>query len=117
MLPHLSPHRIRQTYLRDSKAIRAAGLGDDWEGWRRTLIAVRKAGYAVSKGQITPSVSGVAVPIVAVDGRRLIGSLARCYPSEAMPEANEEACARELTVLAQQMAQLYEKVARRKASR
>lgn len=115
MLPYLSPHRIRQTYLRDSVAIRGAGLGDDWEGWRRTLMAVRRAGYAVSDGQITPAVSGVAVPIVAPDGKRLLGSLARCYPTQLLPAASEEACAQELTLLSQQIALLYEKAARRKA--
>ncbi|QHI98347.1 helix-turn-helix domain-containing protein [Xylophilus rhododendri] len=115
MLPYLSPHRIRQTYLRDAAAIRAAGLGDDWEGWRRTLIAVRKAGHAVSNGQITPSVSGVAVAIVAPDGKRLLGSLARCYPTQAPPPEGEEACARDLARMARDIAARYGLAVRRGA--
>ncbi|KAF1043445.1 IclR family transcriptional regulator [Xylophilus sp.] len=115
MLAYLPPHQMRQTYLRDAAAIRSAGLGGDWEGWRRTLVAVRKAGFAVSAGQITPSVSGVAVPILASDGRRLLGSLARCYPSATLPASDEEACARELAAIARCTADLYDRMAKRRA--
>lgn len=111
MLPYLSQHRIRQTYLRDQKQITAAGLGSDWAEFRRHMTAIRRAGFATSRGQITPLVMGVAVPILLPDDQRLIGSLARACHVAAMPQEQEAACADELRILGQQIAQEYVKVA------
>ncbi len=105
LLPYLSPHRIRQTYLRHAGAIAASGLGTQWEEFRRHLGAIRRAGYATSHGTITPSVSGVAVPILAPGGTRVLGSLARAFATAAPPEGGEEACAAELRGMAVKIAQ------------
>src|SRR5690606_35276901 len=110
MLPYLSQHRIRQTYLREQKQIAAAGLGSDWAEFRRNMSAIRRAGFASSRGQITPLVMGVAVPILLPD-QRLIGSLARACHAAAMPQEHEAACADDLHMLSEQIAQEYVKVA------
>lgn len=113
MLPYLSQHRIRQTYLWGQKQIAAAGLGSDWAQFRRQMTAIRRAGFATSRGQITPLVMGVAVPILLPDDQRLIGSLARACHAAAMPKEHEAACADELRILSQQIAYEYAKVAHR----
>jgi len=113
MLPYLSQHRIRQTFLRFQKQIAIAGLGSDWAEFRVQMNAIRRAGYATSRGQITPLVMGVAVPIVLPDDQRLIGSLARACHVANMPRDQEAACAEELRILSQKIANEYIKVALR----
>jgi len=103
LLPWLSPHRIRITYLRNAKAIARAKLGEDWEAFRRAMAAVRRTGYATSHGTITPLVSGVAVPILAANGR-LLGSLARALPTNELDDITEVRHAQDLHVLAQRIA-------------
>jgi len=105
LLPWLSAHRIRQTYLQNPKAIAKANLGDSWEAFRRAMAAVRRVGYATSHGTITPRVSGVAVPILAPNGR-LLGSLARAMPTRVLDERAERMHAEELQGLANRIAQV-----------
>ncbi|OWT71567.1 MULTISPECIES: IclR family transcriptional regulator [unclassified Achromobacter] len=104
LLPWLPSNRGLQTYLQNTAAIARAGLGDDWESFRRTMAAVRRTGYATSHGTITPLLSGVAVPILSPSGR-LLGSLARTVPTESLNPDNEVGHARSLNVLAQRVAQ------------
>lgn len=113
MLPYLSPHRIRQTYLRGAREIQAAGLGASWDEFRRKMAAIRRAGFATSRGQITPFVMGVAVPILLPEEKRLIGSLARACPAAVMPIEQEAACAQELHALGRQIAAEYARAAQR----
>lgn len=112
LLPFLSAHRIRQTYLRSATEIAAAGMGASWDEFRRNMAAIRRVGHATSHGQISPNVSGVAVPIL-LDDRRMIGSLARAYPTESMPADQEAECAGELRRISRQIGQAYVKVAGR----
>ncbi|MEB2401214.1 MAG: helix-turn-helix domain-containing protein [Alcaligenaceae bacterium] len=111
MLAYLSPHRIRQTYLRNELAIKQAGLGQNWDEFRRKMSTIRRTGYATSRGQITPMVMGVAVPILLPGDQRLVGSLASTHLSAAMPPENEAECARGLHALAASIAQEYLNVA------
>ncbi|CAM3728423.1 IclR family transcriptional regulator [Bordetella tumulicola] len=103
LLPWLSAHQIRETYLQNTKAIANARLGDNWEEFRRSMMAVRRTGYATSHGTITPLVSGVAVPILAPSGR-LLGSLARAMPTELLQKIGEAQVADDLYPLAQRIA-------------
>lgn len=111
LLAYLSAHRIRETFLRNSGAIAAAGLGDDWDAFRANMTAIRRKGYAVSQGQLTSVLSGVAVPII-VPEYRVVGSLARTYSAAAMPEIEHEACAEELSRISAEIAVEYMKIAK-----
>ncbi|WP_442592956.1 IclR family transcriptional regulator [Parapusillimonas sp. JC17] len=113
MLAYLSQHRIRQTYLRNEQAIKQAGLGQNWDEFRHKMSRIRRIGYATSRGQITPMVMGVAVPILLPGDQRLIGSLASAHLSAAMPPENEAACAQGLHALAERIAQEYLSIAPR----
>ncbi|GAA4328405.1 IclR family transcriptional regulator [Pigmentiphaga soli] len=89
LLAWLSPPRMRQAYLSGIAHIAQAGLGHDWQQFRRALAAVRRRGYAVSRGQLAPVVVGIAVPILLPEDRRVIGSLALVTPSASMPLEQE----------------------------
>jgi DNA-binding IclR family transcriptional regulator len=77
------------------------------------MAAIRRTGFATSRGQITPFVMGVGVPILLPEEKRLIGSLARAFPAAAMPEEREAECAANLHVLAARIADEYAAVAHR----
>ena len=113
LLPYLSPHRIRQTYLHHSDRIAAAGLGTTWELFRRSMADVRRNGYATSQNTITPQVCGVAVPILLPADHRLVGSLARAFPSAAEPVERHAVIAAELRSISEQIALEYLKAAQR----
>ena len=104
MLPYLSAHRVRETYLRNAAAIARAGLGRQWDEFRRNLTLVRRAGFATSHGMITPRVTGVAVPILAPGGRRMLGSLARAFPTELLASRSEASFADELRPIGERIA-------------
>jgi DNA-binding IclR family transcriptional regulator len=103
-LPH---HRIRKAYLHNAREIARAGLGEDWDSFRRGLAAIRKAGYATSHEQIAPGLGGVGVPILLPGERTLVGSLAWSFPAEVMTAQMEARWAVELGEVAGRIAQEY----------
>ncbi|NYT39052.1 HTH domain-containing protein [Allopusillimonas soli] len=109
-LAHLSSHRIKQAYLGNEEAVRAAGLGQNWLEFRHALAGIRRSGYATSYEQITPFVMGIAVPILSLQDQRLIGSLARACPSAAMPSDSVPRHAPALRALSLRIAQEYARI-------
>lgn len=107
MLPYLTPSRVRQTYLNHAASISAAGLGATWQEFRRSMLAIRRNGYATSQSSITPNVTGVAIPILSPMDQRLIGSLARAFPSAAEAPERHPAIAAELCRVGEQIALEY----------
>jgi len=55
--------RQRKLYAGHTAEIAAAGLGDTWEEFRAALLAIRRAGAAVSVAELDPDNVGVAVPV------------------------------------------------------
>lgn len=76
---------LQALYGRHADDIRAAGLGDDWTTFRQTLTRLRKAGHAVSYGEIDPGRVGIAAPILNDDGRA-VGSLSYVVAQSAVDE-------------------------------
>ncbi|CAP41071.1 transcriptional regulator, IclR-family [Bordetella petrii] len=107
LLAYLAPHRVRQTYLRNGAAIAAAELGDSWDAFRKNLAAIRRRGYALSRERITPSLGGVAVPILLPGDKRVVGSLAQTLPSESMTDEVIDESARRLWTASEQIATEY----------
>lgn len=106
LLAYLTPHRVRQTYLRSAAEIEAASLGSSWKEFRGNLSAIRRRGYATSQGTITPFLGGVAVPILLAD-KRVVGSLAHTIPADVMDEEFVERSARELWTASERIAVEY----------
>jgi DNA-binding IclR family transcriptional regulator len=107
LLAWLSPYRIRQAYLSGAPHIARAGLGQTWEEFRATLGAIRRRGYAVSRGHLAPEVLGVAVPIIVPKDKRLIGSLALVAAQPPLSEDEERDHAGRLRETSARIAQAY----------
>jgi DNA-binding IclR family transcriptional regulator len=64
------PTRRRQQLIEQNRAeLTAVGLGSTLEEIQLSLKKVRKAGFAVAYGEVTPGVIGIAAPVF--DARRL----------------------------------------------
>jgi len=107
LLAWQSAPRIRQVYQSSSAEIARVGLGDTWEAFRAALGAIRRRGYAVSRGQLAPVVVGVAVPIVLAEEKRVIGSLAQVMAQAQLESAQERECADYLRELSERIALEY----------
>ncbi|MGE0800504.1 MAG: IclR family transcriptional regulator [Lautropia sp.] len=107
LLAAMSAYRIREIYLRNQEAIRGYGLGDDWLSFRKTLAAIRRKGYAVSRGQFSPLIVGIAVPIRPAGERRVVGSLVKVFPSEQLDPSVEIRCAETLQAAAARIGEAY----------
>ena len=80
------PHPLKALWAHDAGRSQDAGLGAGWEGFRRGLAAIRRAGASVSRGEIDPGRVGVAAPIFDKD-RAVLGSLSLALPAAHADEA------------------------------
>jgi len=74
ILAHLKPVRLRQSYDAQSREFAQIGLGDTLEHVRENLLQIRKQGYCLSRGEVTPGVIGVAAPVFDSEAA-ILGSL------------------------------------------
>ncbi len=72
MLPYLLPRELRRIYDQDQAG--AAAIGANWADFRKAITHMRKAGYAVTHGEVDPDNIGIGVAILD-DRRRPVGSL------------------------------------------
>jgi DNA-binding IclR family transcriptional regulator len=94
MLAYLPLRDLRRLYAGHQSEIAEAGLGDEWEIFRKTMTKVRKIGHVVSHGEVDPEHIGIAVPLVD-DRSRILGSL-----SYVIPASEERAVARLVSLAA-----------------
>lgn len=85
ILAHLPDHRLRSLMLANAAEIAAAGLGNDWAEFRKTLKAIRKQGYSVSVGEVDARNAGIAAPILT-GSKRVIGCLVLVVPRTDLNE-------------------------------
>jgi len=107
LLAFLPQPYIRQAYLQHGREIAQAGLGEDWNAYRKKLAAIRRAGYAVSLGQVTPWLAGIAAPILLPAEKRVIGSVALAFPLERLDRQREAESAAELASISSRLAEAY----------
>ena len=74
ILAHLPARTLKSLYEQSGGEIDQASLGDSFEDFRAGLAAIRRAGVAVSRGEIDPGRVGVGVPLFDRD-RTILGSL------------------------------------------
>ena len=80
ILAHLPTRTLKSLYAPEAVEIALAGLGENWEEFRRALSVLRRAGICISRGEIDPGRVGIAAPIF--DGERaILGSLTFVLPS------------------------------------
>jgi DNA-binding IclR family transcriptional regulator len=85
ILAHQPLRLLRQLYLRHQEEIRSSGFGAGWEEFRTSMARLRKAGHAVSRGEIDRGRIGIAAALLDED-RRPVGSLSYVVP-EAMDKS------------------------------
>ena len=55
--------RLRKLHAGRGTEVSAAGLGENWAAFRAAIAAIRRAGCAVSLGELDPQNVGVAAPV------------------------------------------------------
>ena len=74
ILAHLPTRALKTLFAHDAATIAETALGPGWEDFRRNLLAIRRVGTCVARGEIDPGRVGVAAPIFDAD-RAVLGSL------------------------------------------
>lgn len=74
ILAHLKSRALRKFYDSDPDAVRAAGLGDDWETFKRAIRELRKQSVLATKGELDPGLMGISAPVFDADDV-VIGSI------------------------------------------
>lgn len=74
ILAYLPAHQLKRLYASSRPEIAAAGLGADWTGFRKTLLAIRKDGCSMTCGEAYPGICGIAAPIFSRRGL-VLGSI------------------------------------------
>lgn len=112
LLAWLSPYQIRRTYLSSAGKIAEAGLAKSWGAFRKSLSAIRRKGYVISRSPVTPVLVGIGVPIFAREEGRLVGSLARIMVAPELDPGTEGANAEELLQAASRIASEYNRLSK-----
>ena len=90
ILANLPPHTLKALFAKRAREIAAAGLGDNWDAFKRTLAALRRAGVCISKGEVDAGRVGIGAPIFGQE-RAILGSLSFVLP---VAQADETRIAR-----------------------
>lgn len=109
ILAHLPARQQKAIHARHGEAIAQAGLGATWPAFRARLADIRRAGYAVSSGQIDRDLSAASAPILlpgegAAAPAQVLGSLTRVLAREEFERADQRELARDLVAGAEQIA-------------
>ncbi|MGN7998959.1 IclR family transcriptional regulator [Sphingomonas sp. 22176] len=87
ILAHLGTRTLRRFYDSDPIGVAAAGLGDGWEAFRRTMRQMRKAGVLVTVGELDPGMMGISAPVFDGQGE-VLGSIGLVVPAYDYPEGS-----------------------------
>jgi len=74
ILAHLPARTLKSMFEQNAAEIAQAGFGKSWDEFRSSLAAIRRAGVAVTLGEIDPGRVGVGAPLFDRD-RNILGSL------------------------------------------
>jgi DNA-binding IclR family transcriptional regulator len=90
ILAQLPPRRLAKLLGNTPTPSRKKGAGQAKKDaqLREELLAIRKRGYSITRGEVDKSVVGIAAPVTATE-RALIGSLSLVVPAHVLDEALE----------------------------
>ncbi len=74
ILANLPERRLVKLFLNHRLEIAKAGLGDEWEDFKKHLAEMRRQGFCISKGEVDLGATGIGTAIFAED-KSVIGSL------------------------------------------
>lgn len=86
ILASFAARDLARLYKARAGAIAADGLGGSLDEFRRAMALIRKAGHALSRGEVDPGMFGIAAPIVG-EGGRVCGSLSYVLPETEAADA------------------------------
>jgi DNA-binding IclR family transcriptional regulator len=86
ILAHLPTRTLKSLFAHHGDEIAAAGFGDSFDTFRRTLAPLRRAGICVTHGEVDPGRTGIGAPIFDRD-RAVLGSLSLALPSARVDQA------------------------------
>ncbi len=66
--------RLKKIHAGHRQQVEEAGLGADWDSFKASMATIRRAGFAVSKGELDAGFVGVAAPVFTADGE-ILGSV------------------------------------------
>lgn len=74
ILAHLEPRRLRRVFEQWAQAPDASEPVHDWKTFSRSMAAIRRQGWCLSRGELDQGKTGLAAPIFD-DRRRVLGSV------------------------------------------
>ena len=74
ILAWLPPHQLKSLFAKHRRTIAAAGLGADWDAFRKTLRQIREDGYCITSGEFNPGIVAIGAPLFNRAGD-VLGSL------------------------------------------
>jgi DNA-binding IclR family transcriptional regulator len=89
ILAYLPTRTLKSLFAHQADEIAAAGLGDSFDAFRRTLAPLRRAGICVTHGEVDLGRTGIGAAIFDRDGA-VLGSLSLAVPSARVDEASIE---------------------------
>jgi DNA-binding IclR family transcriptional regulator len=105
ILAHLPSSSIARLQARHAAGFAEAGLGDTPTAARAALHSIRRRGWDMTSGQVTPGVTGVAAPVL--DGRgAILGSLSVTLAGAGLEEAEAGRIAARIVDGARRIAEL-----------
>ncbi|MCK2128112.1 IclR family transcriptional regulator [Thauera aromatica] len=88
ILAHLKPAQLRQHYERHPDQFLRDGVPLSFEAMQEHLREIRKQGYCLSQGEVTPGVIGAAAPVFDSDNT-IIGSLSLVIPESGFSDRRQ----------------------------
>ena len=99
ILAWLPAHQLRGLHAKHGKAIAAAGLGADWDSFRKELRQIRQDGYSLTVGEFNPGIAAIAASLFNRAGD-VLGSLAVATSAEKINLAKFRMLAKEVLAAA-----------------
>lgn len=88
ILAHLKLPQLRQIYEVQSREFSRIGMGKTFEEVQQSLRQIRKQGYCLSRGEVTPGVIGIAAPVFDSENT-IIGSLTITVAEDGISERRQ----------------------------
>ncbi|MEE4454363.1 IclR family transcriptional regulator [Novosphingobium resinovorum] len=67
ILANLTSRPLRRFYDSDPQGVEEAGLGSDWDGFKRSVRQLRRQTVLATTGELDPGLMGISAPIFGAD--------------------------------------------------
>jgi DNA-binding IclR family transcriptional regulator len=111
ILAHMKLAHLRRIYERQSKEFRQVGLGKTFAELQEHLRQIRKQGYCITHGEVTPGVVGIAAAVLDGQGE-VIGSLNVTVTARSVSERRMQRIADRVAFAARALTQVMRTGAR-----